>query len=193
MNVNPFSYLIEKLKGKVDKSGDTMSGNLSVQVSGNAYLKVTNTDKSVDATLNSASNGQHGLYSNGYNDGTFHDSGKWLINRQADGSTMINGNVEVPSQTGTLALTVQPKTNVTMYGILCQKYYGKFIALFPLPNAKDYTNITPLDMGMGYKYTDPTLTWGTVHKEENVIRIDINSGASDEHVGSFVYGHFNLS
>ena len=30
MNVNPFSYLIEKLKGFVSKSGDTMSGNLTV-------------------------------------------------------------------------------------------------------------------------------------------------------------------
>jgi hypothetical protein len=30
MNVNPFSYLIEKLKGKVNKSGDTMSGRLIV-------------------------------------------------------------------------------------------------------------------------------------------------------------------
>ena len=31
MNVNPFSYLIEKLKGKVNKSGDTMTGELEVK------------------------------------------------------------------------------------------------------------------------------------------------------------------
>lgn len=30
MNVNPFSYLIEKLKSKVSKSGDTMSGQLNI-------------------------------------------------------------------------------------------------------------------------------------------------------------------
>ena len=30
MNVNPFSYLIEKLKSKVSKSGDTMTGELKV-------------------------------------------------------------------------------------------------------------------------------------------------------------------
>jgi hypothetical protein len=30
MNVNPFSYLIEKLKSKVSKSGDTMTGDLTV-------------------------------------------------------------------------------------------------------------------------------------------------------------------
>ena len=105
MNVNPFSYLIEKLKSKVSKSGDTMSGSLSVRVSGNAYAKVTNIDKSVDITLNSAVNGQHGLYSNGYNDGTFHDSGKWLINRETNGTTKLNGNITVPSSSGTLALT----------------------------------------------------------------------------------------
>ena len=30
MNVNPFSYLIEKLKSKVSKSGDTMTGTLEI-------------------------------------------------------------------------------------------------------------------------------------------------------------------
>ena len=31
MNVNPFSYLIEKLKSKVSKTGDTMTGSLEIQ------------------------------------------------------------------------------------------------------------------------------------------------------------------
>ena len=44
MNVNPFSYLIEKLKGKVDKSGDTMSGQLQIIQSSETPLIVQRTD-----------------------------------------------------------------------------------------------------------------------------------------------------
>lgn len=63
MNVNPFSYLIEKLKGKVNKSGDTMSGNLTidkqdgtVSTEGYSYLvlgndKATGTDKNSTGML----------------------------------------------------------------------------------------------------------------------------------------------
>lgn len=49
MNVNPFSYLIEKLKGYVSKSGDTVFGDLTVNaengtanVDAYTYLKVGN-------------------------------------------------------------------------------------------------------------------------------------------------------
>lgn len=45
MIVNPFSYLIEKLKGKVDKSGDTMTGQLEVhRTGGNTPLSLKRTD-----------------------------------------------------------------------------------------------------------------------------------------------------
>lgn len=63
MNVNPFSYLIEKLKSKVSKSGDTMSGNLTVDrrdgtisAEGYSYViigndKATGTDKNSTGML----------------------------------------------------------------------------------------------------------------------------------------------
>ena len=44
MNVNPFSYLIEKLKGKVDKSGDTMTGKLTIEQNTDTPLSVKRTN-----------------------------------------------------------------------------------------------------------------------------------------------------
>lgn len=44
MIVNPFSYLIEKLKSKVDKSGDTMTGQLQIGQSSETPLIVQRTD-----------------------------------------------------------------------------------------------------------------------------------------------------
>ena len=46
MNVNPFSYLIEKLKGKVDKSGDTMTGQLRINNNNDTPLTIKKTNAS---------------------------------------------------------------------------------------------------------------------------------------------------
>lgn len=60
MNVNPFSYLIEKLKGKVDKSGDTMTGDLvinkadstlSLRASGSRYTHLKSSASGADKTV----------------------------------------------------------------------------------------------------------------------------------------------
>ena len=51
MNVNPFSYLIEKLKSKVDKSGDTMSGDLTLGKA-STVLKIRGADKYTNLTSN---------------------------------------------------------------------------------------------------------------------------------------------
>lgn len=63
MNVNPFSYLIEKLKGKVDKSGDTMSGVLNVQASNGTPLHIKRTDSSGNVYMGfENANGEVGSY-----------------------------------------------------------------------------------------------------------------------------------
>lgn len=63
MNVNPFSYLIEKLKSKVSKTGDTMTGKLTIDTQngttsaeGYSYVtlgndKATGTDKNSTGML----------------------------------------------------------------------------------------------------------------------------------------------
>ena len=42
MNVNPFSYLIEKLKSKVSKSGDTMTGQLIINANTQVPISISN-------------------------------------------------------------------------------------------------------------------------------------------------------
>lgn len=87
MNVNPFSYLIEKLKGKVNKSGDTMTGNLII--SRNAATS------ELELGNNTTSKGLIILFSN--ND-------KYEVLRSPDGMT-ANRNIYLPDASGTVALT----------------------------------------------------------------------------------------
>lgn len=120
MIVNPFSYLIEKLKGKVDKSGDTMSGNLNLEkANGEISVKCQNTTKLTSAYIYSANSGEHGIWSNGYHDGSFHNSGLWLVNRGTDGSVKVNGT-SVPSNGGTVALT----SDITTHSINTEVAWG---------------------------------------------------------------------
>ena len=87
MNVNPFSYLIEKLKSKVSKSGDTMTGNLII--SRNAATS------ELELGNNTTSKGLIILFSN--ND-------KYEVLRSPDGMT-ANRNIYLPDASGTVALT----------------------------------------------------------------------------------------
>lgn len=87
MNVNPFSYLIEKLKSKVSKTGDTMTGNLII--SRNAATS------ELELGNNTTSKGLIILFSN--ND-------KYEVLRSPDGMT-ANRNIYLPDASGTLALT----------------------------------------------------------------------------------------
>ena len=63
MNVNPFSYLIEKLKSKVSKSGDTMTGILNIEANNSIplYIKRTGSTGSVYSAYENA-NGILGFY-----------------------------------------------------------------------------------------------------------------------------------
>ena len=47
MNVNPFSYLIEKLKGYVSKSGDTMTGQLRINNNSDTPLIIKKANTSI--------------------------------------------------------------------------------------------------------------------------------------------------
>jgi hypothetical protein len=87
MNVNPFSYLMNKISQKVSKSGDTMTGNLII--SRNA------TTSELELGNNTTSKGLIILFSN--ND-------KYEVLRSPDGMT-ANRNIYLPDASGTVALT----------------------------------------------------------------------------------------
>lgn len=98
MNVNPFSYLIEKLKGKVDKSGDTMSGMLkidqrngTISTEGYSYIHLgnstpTGTDKNSTGSIR-----------------LFAGSGKYA--NIVAGNLTANRAIVFPDNGGTVALT----------------------------------------------------------------------------------------
>lgn len=101
------------------KSGGTMTGNLIIEKSGETYFKAVNTDKQVGAYLDSDTNADHGVWSNGYNNGSFQSSGRWLLKRDTSGDVYVN-NTKVPYNGGTLALTSNTvsKSGDTMTGQL---------------------------------------------------------------------------
>lgn len=83
--------LTTDVSGKVSKSGDTMTGNLYIQRAGEALVNVKNTNTGCIAYLDSDANGDHGIWSNGYwNGSSFVSSGKWLIRRTTNGAVMVN-------------------------------------------------------------------------------------------------------
>ena len=87
MNVNPFSYLIEKLKGKVDKSGDTMTGELKVD-----------TGTSTDSIVSIGGSQNYGALR--LKAGTTGKQGTIIT-----ASLTANRNYILPNNGGTLALT----------------------------------------------------------------------------------------
>lgn len=79
---------------KVDRAGDTMTGSLHIeQASGDTYLYAKRTDTSVQAAMGVGIGGtNHGIYSWGYNDGSYHSDNKWMIYRNSAGSVIVNGH-----------------------------------------------------------------------------------------------------
>ena len=99
MNVNPFSYLIEKLKGKVDKSGDTMSGQLTIDQRNGT---ISDVDFSVLALGNSIASGTANN-STGIVD-LYSDSGK-KVRLYTESNISATRFVKLPNNSGTVALT----------------------------------------------------------------------------------------
>ena len=87
-----------------------MTGNLIIQTSGDTYVKAKNTTTESAIYLDSGgSSGNHGIYSDGYYNGTsFTSSGKMLIYRGNDGNIVVNGrstHVDITETTPTSATT----------------------------------------------------------------------------------------
>ena len=77
---------------KVDRAGDTMTGNLFVAKAGNAYVQAENENTGVKLNLDTGSGQTHGIYTYGYYDGSsFHSDAKWMIYRDGSGDIIVNG------------------------------------------------------------------------------------------------------
>jgi hypothetical protein len=104
------------------KSGDTMTGGLHIeQASGDVYCYAKRTDTSVQAAMGVGSGGaNHGIYSWGYNDGSYHSDGKWMIYRDYAGTVVVNGKAtdnvlkSGDTMTGDLTFAVNKAINKTM-------------------------------------------------------------------------------
>lgn len=86
----------QDISGKVDKAGDTMTGNLDIQRSGSVTIGYTakNLLTGLEAQLIIGSGRKnHGVYSNGYVDSNevFHQNAKWMIYRDANNDIIVNG------------------------------------------------------------------------------------------------------
>ena len=86
------------IKGKVSKTGDTMSGMLNInQTSGDTGVTTKRTDKNVSAFFGVGAGGSaHGVYSN--------TAGKWLVNANSSGNIYLNGIDFSTAKTGSNAL-----------------------------------------------------------------------------------------
>lgn len=92
---------------KVDRAGDTMTGNLTVTKAGDTYVVVQDTDTQCRLMMDSYTSGTHGLWSSGYYDGSnYHADGVWLIRRKPDNEVVVNGNCTgtADNVTGTVAI-----------------------------------------------------------------------------------------
>jgi len=75
--------------------------------SGWVGVRAGRTDTGISVDLQAGSGGaNHGIWTAGYNDGTFHSDGKWMVYRDANGNIILNGNA-------TTATTATNATNAS--------------------------------------------------------------------------------
>ena len=84
---------------EVNPAWDVKVGNVHIERdSGDAFYYAKRTDTSVQAGIGVAASGaNHGIYSYGYNDGSYHSAGKWIIYRGADGYVTADRTVFIPN------------------------------------------------------------------------------------------------
>lgn len=86
-------------------SGGTLTGRLNVSIDGSALITVKNSNVgNLENSLHVSAAGNHGIWSNGYWDGSvFVSGGKWICYRNTSGDVLLNGKAE--NVTGTVAIT----------------------------------------------------------------------------------------
>ncbi len=106
-----------KATDNVLKSGDTMTGSLHIeQASGDTFLYAERTDTSVQARMGIGSSGKnHGVYSSGYYDSSYHASGKWMLYRDAIGRVIVNGTATNDLPLGEVLTEIPDNSDINDY------------------------------------------------------------------------------
>lgn len=92
------------------KSGGTMTGNLVVEKVDDAVIQSHDLTSDTKVSLEAYKNGKHGIYSNGYYNGTsFVSSSSWLIYRNSSGNVIVPGHAtsDLPLTGGTMTGTLK--------------------------------------------------------------------------------------
>lgn len=103
--------------GAVKKSGDSMTGNLAIEGTGDIKFEVINDTSSTALQMTAGNGGSHGLWSVGYYNGNnFVSDGAWLARRApVSGNFIVAGNVAVKTSTiaagATLTYTFPSQSN----------------------------------------------------------------------------------
>jgi hypothetical protein len=108
---------IPDISTKVSKSGDTMSGNLLISGAGEKYFRAMNTDTGCAIYLDSDVGGNHGIWTNGYYNGSqFVSSGKWALYRNTSGTVILNGNATADESGNNIKSSYASRMRLTAEG-----------------------------------------------------------------------------
>lgn len=102
---------------KVDRAGDTMTGELKIEkASGDTFLYAKRTDTSVQARMGVGTSGKnHGVYSDGYYDSSYHSDGKWMIYRDGYGRVIVNGTATNDLPLGEVISAIPDNSDIDDY------------------------------------------------------------------------------
>ena len=110
----------QDISGKVNKSGDTMTGNLRIKKD-NAEIALCDNVNNTRMALEVSNIGRiHGLYSYGYapTTSTYTDDGKWMLYKNGNGNIIVNGsaseNVLKSGDTMTGSLQLQDNSSLVI-------------------------------------------------------------------------------
>lgn len=103
--------------GAVAKAGDTMTGELKIEkASGDVFCYAKRTDTSVQTGMGVGSSGaNHGVYSDGYYDSSYHSDGKWMIYRDSYGRVIVNGTATNDLPLGEVISAIPKNSDIDDY------------------------------------------------------------------------------
>ena len=165
-------------------NGGTFGASVNAEKNGEVYFGALNTNTQCKIYLDSASSGEHGIWSSGYYDTSYHNSGRWLIHRNSANDVYLGGNVKVPTTAGTLALT---SDNIASAFTLSSGEIGN---TGYASNDSHIMLICTITLGDYYEYLSLLITssfWGSQHGSADIINIQASRGSSPSETPFTIY------
>lgn len=101
----------ESGNNRVLRAGDTMTGNLTIEKNGETFCRVRHAGTGCQIWLDSANGGEHGIWSDGYYNGTsFVSDSKWMIYRGTGGGIRLNGTANAADSVPWSGVQTPPAT-----------------------------------------------------------------------------------